>query len=112
MDLAIRQALEKYSADRRGSTRYPIAVAAEYRILSGKARTGCRVLQISTTGLLLESETTLNPGTELEIILPWPAYHGKAGGSEIQLIGRVVRKTGNLSGIRIERSVFAIAKAE
>ncbi|HEV3330909.1 MAG TPA: hypothetical protein VG096_08010 [Bryobacteraceae bacterium] len=105
-----RRQWDGHFPERRAARRYPIEIAVVYRLLRG----GNVVVQrgfgltrnLSSTGLLMESTTSLSIGTEVEVFLAWPARLGGEVNLNLWIQGRAVRAGENCTAIAIERSDF------
>jgi c-di-GMP-binding flagellar brake protein YcgR len=96
-------------AERRRSMRYPVNAEVEYRILSPR-ETGSpcrgRLVDLSNTGLMLQSNTELEAGLEIELTIQWPARQAGLSGFGLHAIGRTVRVKKGLAALRIDLSSF------
>jgi hypothetical protein len=100
---------EEDHRERRATRRYPIEVAVIYRLVHKG-----RVLQrgfglsrnLSSGGLLMESNTSLSVGTEVEVFMAWPARLGGEVKLNLWIQGRAVRTGENCTAIAIDRSDF------
>lgn len=109
MNLATEQTLESGTAERRGPTRYPVTGRAEYRTMAPSENRGRRygnVVNLSSGGLMMECQDGLQPGLQVEVMIPWPAGHGKALNLHLHVVGSIVRAEGNRAAIQIEQSAF------
>jgi hypothetical protein len=95
--------------ERRSARRYPIEIAVVYRLVhKGKIlnRGFGLTRNLSSAGLLMESNTSLSVGTEVEVFLAWPARLGGEVNLNLWIQGRAVRAGDNCTAIAIERSDF------
>jgi len=95
--------------ERRLARRYPIEIAVVYRLLNkGKVLTRGFGLtrNLSSTGLLMESNSAISVGSEVEVFLAWPARLGGEVNLNLWIQGRTVRSGDNCTAIAIERSDF------
>jgi hypothetical protein len=70
------QLLESISTERRASTRYPLDAGLEYRVLTPGQDSWIhngRTLNMSRSGLLFETEESLDSGSPIELWIDWPA---------------------------------------
>lgn len=95
---------DKWNRDRRTGLRFPIDCPVEYNVLrqgrileTGQGRT----LNISSSGLLFESDARLTPGATLELAVAWPARLSDATPIQLRVRGRAVRVTGAVTAMRI-----------
>src|SRR3954453_21127639 len=95
--------------ERRAKIRFGIERPVRYRLLYGasigQVASG-RAVDASSNGVLLESETQLNVGDPLELLIDWPAQLN--GDVPLQLVtaGCVVRVAGNRCAVSVERYEF------
>lgn len=93
-------------SERRATRRYPISSDLYYRILHRKKVIECgrgRTIDISSTGLLFESNLTLPRGLKIEICIDWPALSDRL---ELCAEGRIVRGKKNCTAVRIRKYSF------
>jgi hypothetical protein len=86
----------------RAPVRYRIKKIAEGLIANGSGQT----VDISSGGVLFESNSPLKPGVELELAIAWPASLSKSVGLTLWLTGKVVRTEQNRSAVAIARYAF------
>jgi len=95
--------------ERRVSRRYPVNAEVEFRLISG-AKVGAfrpaRMVNLSTTDLMLECDPVLQGGLEIELMIKWPARRGRGTEIILHAVGRTVRTEGNYTAVRIDRSNF------
>jgi hypothetical protein len=94
--------------DRRTADRLPIEQDVRYKVRTGnvvKAGFG-RTVNISSTGVLFTTETTLAPGQRLEVAINWPALLDHKCPLKLVTTGRVVRSESGLAAITIDRYEF------
>jgi hypothetical protein len=96
--------------ERRVHCRYSICAPVRYRIkekVAGLIAHGSgRTVDISSGGVLFESNSPLKPGVELELSIAWPLSLGKSVGLTLWLTGKVVRTEQNRSAVAIARYAF------
>ncbi len=100
---------EQAHPERRATRRYPIEVAVIYRLVhEGRVlRRGYGLTRnLSSGGLLMESNTSLSVGTEVEVFMAWPARLGGEVKLNLWIQGRAVRTGDNCTAIAIDRSDF------
>jgi len=99
----------RWYPERRSARRYPIEIAVVYRLLR-KGRVLTRgfglTRNLSSAGLLMESNSSLSVGSEVEVFLAWPARLGGHVNLNLWIQGRAVRTGDNCTAIAIERSDF------
>lgn len=96
--------------DRRVHRRFPINAPAQYQITgrAGKSvATGSgQTLNISSGGVLFESNNPLKPGIQVELTVAWPLLLSTSTGLTLRLAGKVVRVEQNHSAVAITRYEF------
>lgn len=94
-----------FFCERRGARRYPVALRVSCkriaRGLSLYAGTGT-TRNMSSTGLLLETDQALNTGEYVELLIRWPAGH-----QTMHVLGRVVRADAAGAAVEILHHKFA-----
>ncbi len=101
------QRIGGHPGERRSQARFWYNGDLEYEGAFARqtARGSGRIVNISKSGLLFQSEKPIAPGTELTICAPWP---GRLGGASLQLViaGRAVRSGSEGTAVRILRYDF------
>jgi len=106
--------LKGLSSDSRSSVRVPIDLEVRYRVVrrrrpveNGSGRT----IDISSSGLSFAANTPLSIGQTLDVYIDWPVLLD--GGVQLQIVtsGVVVRTTGAVTAIRIQRHDFRTRRA-
>jgi hypothetical protein len=95
--------------ERRGKRRFRIEQEVRYRLLYGHriAETGVgRTIDISSSGVLITTQTQLSPGLPVELSLTWPALLNDTCPMKLMIYGCVVRSTENTAAVAIERYEF------
>ncbi|MFB3829363.1 MAG: PilZ domain-containing protein [Bryobacteraceae bacterium] len=94
--------------ERRNSDRFPIMEEVRYRVVDrGGARQGTGMsVDMSRDGVLFTTDNPLPPGRVLEMSVNWPARLDGVCPLKLVVTGRVVRSTGPLAALRIERYQF------
>jgi hypothetical protein len=103
--------LQLAMGDRRLARRYPIATELEYRIIGreGLAYRGAgRTINLSTRGILFQSEQALTPGMRIELTIAWPARLNDAVDLNLCVSGRVARTDGKSHVVRIREHEFCV----
>lgn len=97
--------------ERRLADRYPVDVDLVYKILgttnAGDSGSG-RVLNLSSTGLIAECWPALQADLDVELIVTWPAQHGKGAGLKLHATAHTVRTDGTCTALRIDASAFRL----
>jgi hypothetical protein len=65
-----------------------------------------RTIDLSRTGLSFTADRPLEVGLTLNIVVRWPALLECGTGTQLFLVGNVVRIDGNMTAIRIRRRHF------
>ncbi|HLI82422.1 MAG TPA: PilZ domain-containing protein [Bryobacteraceae bacterium] len=107
----LRRRLKLAQGDRRLSRRYPIAAELEYRAVRRDGlpfRGAGRSLNLSTGGILFQSEQALTLGMRIELTIAWPARLNDAVDLNLCVSGRVARTDGNLYVVRIREHEFCV----
>jgi PilZ domain len=97
--------------DRRLTRRYPIAADIEFTAIGadGVALQGSgRTVNLSTGGVLFESDRILPVGIRIELVICWPARLNDAVALNLCVSGRVARSNGNSHAIRIREHEFCL----
>ena len=106
--------LQGLSSDSRSSVRVPMDLEVRYRVVrrrrpveNGSGRT----IDISSSGLSFTADRPLSVGQTLDVYIDWPVLLD--GGVQLQIVasGVVVRTTGAVTAIRIERHDFRTRRA-
>ncbi|HWR16089.1 MAG TPA: PilZ domain-containing protein [Terriglobales bacterium] len=93
--------------ERRRKRRFPIQQEVEYRLFSGNRRVGVgRTINISSSGVLIDAQTTLPPRMPIELSIDWPALLNDLCPMKLLVFGRVVRTSERGTVIAIERHEF------
>lgn len=111
LSASVRRRLQLAMGDRRLTRRYPIAAEVEYRTVGRDGlpfRGAGRTLNLSTGGILFQSEQALAPGTRIELTIAWPARLNDAVDLNLCVSGRVARSDGKTHAIRIREHEFCV----
>src|ERR1041384_1976994 len=83
-----------WANEARAKTRYSMEVDLEYRlvdavkgVITGRGRS----INLSSTGVLFESETALMPGMRVALFVVWPARLESGIGLKLCITGRTIR---------------------
>jgi hypothetical protein len=106
--------LQGLDAERRRGIRFPMDMDVRYSVVGNRrpAEIGSgRTIDMSSSGLSFTADTPLSIGQGLEVSIDWPVLLD--GGVQLQIVasGVVVRTTGAVTAIRIERHDFRTRRA-
>jgi hypothetical protein len=106
--------LKGQNPDRRGSVRFPVNLEVRYSVVGHRkpVETGSgRTIDMSSSGLSFTADRPLSIGQRLDLSIEWPVLLD--GGVQLQLVtsGVVVRTTGAVTAIRIQRHDFRTRRA-
>lgn len=90
--------------DQRSKSRYPIGLELQYKLFRGSRveRTGSgRTLNISSNGVLFETDHPLPERGTMELALKWPFLLNDACGLKLVMRGRIVRSEANGSATAV-----------
>jgi hypothetical protein len=95
--------------DRRGASRFPIEREIQFRVLSKRngeeAGTG-KTINMSSSGILFETDQVLRPGKRVEINVSWPAQLNDQCALKLVARGRVVRWEEGRTAVEIHQHEF------
>ncbi|HEY7391462.1 MAG TPA: PilZ domain-containing protein [Bryobacteraceae bacterium] len=101
-----------FARERRASRRYEILLRLRWKVLRRKRvlETGTgTTLDLSSTGILFESDTSLPLDGSLELSIAWPILlHGSLP-MQLMIAGRIARVTGRKVAIAITQYEFRTA---
>lgn len=86
---------QEQQVDQRANGRYPISLEVQYKVLRGDRvdRVGCgRTLNISSGGVLLETDDLLPPTGMVELAIQWPFLLREVCSLKLVMRGRIVRR--------------------
>jgi c-di-GMP-binding flagellar brake protein YcgR len=101
--------LQGLSSDRRSSFRVPVELEVRYSVVGHRrpVENGSgRTIDMSSSGLSFTADRPLSIGQRVDMSIDWPVLLD--GGIQLQIVasGVVVRTTGAVTEIRIERHDF------
>jgi hypothetical protein len=102
------------SSDRRARVRFPLNLEVRYGIAGrrGPVETGSgRTIDISSSGLSFSADKPLSIGQKLDLSIDWPARLDEDVQLQVVVSGVVVRSSGAVAAIRIERHEFRTRRA-
>lgn len=95
--------------DRRGASRFPIEREIQFRVLSkrnGEESGMGKTVNMSSSGILFETDQVLRPGRRLELSVAWPAQLNEHCALKLVARGRVVRWEEGRTAIEIHQHEF------
>jgi hypothetical protein len=104
---------ESLDRDQRSHTRYPIVLDAKYKVLDRSQFTPPgtgKTLNISTSGVLLECDGSLPPGSTIEVFIQWPYLLDDIYPLTLILSGHTVRSLGRVVAIETNHYEFHAAR--
>lgn len=99
--------------ERRQHLRYPLHLEGECWLLreaEAKKHAFGRTLNISSGGILFETEDGWPLQGEVELLLVWPAYLNQVYPLRLRIRGRIVRNEGRSIAIDMQHYEFCIAE--
>jgi hypothetical protein len=96
--------------DRRRVRRFPSKLSLKYEVILGRriARFGSgKTCNISSTGVLFQSDSALEEGSSVELLINWPApYQGKQP-MHLLIRGQIVRvEDGKRAALKVQYHCF------
>ena len=108
--MANRTQRRRAADDRRTSNRLEIEQDVRYKALlrdKGDREVGIgKVINMSSSGVLFSTETTLTVGERVELTVSWPARLNEVTPLKLVTLGRVVRSEEKQAAIAIEKYEF------
>ena len=99
----------KTGTDRRSSDRFPMDRDVRYRVMNRKSGedTGMgKTLNMSSNGVLFETEQSLLPGRRVEMTISWPAQLNNTCPLKLVARGRIVRVEAGRAAVEIQQYEF------
>ena len=105
--------LQGLSADHRGSVRHPVDLELRYSVVGRRpVQNGSgRTIDVSSSGLSFTAHRPLSIGQKLDLSIDWPARLDEDVQLQVVGSGVVVRTTGAVIALRIERHEFRTRRA-
>src|SRR5215469_10939160 len=93
--------------ERRASCRYPITANLSYAYPGANPSGGHgRLVNVSSTAILFESNGEFRPRMKLKLVIAWPAPAGQSSNLVVSIDGRVIRVLESFTAIAIEAYEF------
>ncbi len=96
-------------SSRRTHRRYPIALDLRWKVKQGHRALGSgigKTVNLSSAGLLFDSDRELQPGLLLELSLAWPVLLRNVAPLQLRIMGEIVRAAGRRVAVRIQYHEF------
>ena len=105
-----RSRFSNTSIERRSKLRFPLELEVRYEFKQyRRLQTGVgQSLNISSSGMLLETEHRLQPGTKLKLAINWPIKLNATASIKLVARGNVVRVSHNKAAIRFTWHEFRL----
>jgi hypothetical protein len=104
---------DKIAGDRRSDRRYDIARELRWKVIRRRrvldAGTGT-TLDLSSGGILFETDRQLPTGLNVELSISWPVLLHNVAPLQLVVTGRIVRAAGRRTAIRMMQHEFRTAK--
>jgi len=104
-----RNESEKIGGERRTDRRYDLSLNVRWKLIRRRrvldSGTGITI-DVSSGGLLLETDRELPSGLNIELSISWPVLLHNVAPLQLVVAGRVVRTTGQRIGIRMTQHEF------
>ena len=95
--------------ERRAADRFPMDRDVRYRVRNkktGEEAGGGKTLNMSSGGVLIQTENSLLPGRRLEMTISWPAHLNNTCPLKLVAKGRIVRVESGRAAIEIQQYEF------
>ncbi|HLK50699.1 MAG TPA: hypothetical protein VKT49_21310 [Bryobacteraceae bacterium] len=95
--------------DGRSSRRFPLALSLRYQVAGSKKAEihgSEKTLNLSSRGVLFESQDDLCIGGTLKLYIDWPARIDDKVGLILHIVGQIVRTSGISVAAKIQRYEF------
>jgi hypothetical protein len=100
---------EKIGGERRTDRRYDIGLNVRWKLIRRRrvldSGTGITI-DLSSGGLLIETDRELPSGLNIELSITWPVLLHNVAPLQLVVAGRVVRSTGQRVGVRMTQHEF------
>lgn len=100
---------DKIGGERRSDRRYDLALDVRWKLIRRRrvldSGTGITI-DLSSGGILLETDRQLPSGLNIELSITWPVLLHNVAPLQLVVAGRVVRATGQRIGVRMTQHEF------
>ena len=100
---------EKIGGERRSDRRYDITLSVRWKLIRRRrvldSGTG-KTVDVSSGGLLIETDRELPSGLNIELSIAWPVLLHNVAPLQLVVAGRVVRSKGQRVGVRMVQHEF------
>jgi hypothetical protein len=96
-------------SERRGADRFPIEQEIRYRAVTRRQQEdggSGKTVNMSSSGILFETDEGLAPGRQLEVSVAWPAQLNNRTALKLVARGRVVRVAERMAALEIQHYEF------
>jgi hypothetical protein len=103
---------DNHTTERRANRRYPVELRLQYKLIAkgGIQRIGFgRTINISSRGVLFESEDAMPASGRIELILNWPALLHGVCALKVIMRGRILRTQVKTVALKTEFREFRTA---
>lgn len=105
---------DRIAGDRRSDRRYEITLDLRWKVIRRRrvldAGTGT-TLDLSSGGILFETDRPLPAGLNVELSISWPVLLHNIAPLQLVVVGRIVRAAGRKTAIRMTQHEFRTAKS-
>jgi len=104
---------DKIAGDRRSDRRYDISLDLRWKVIRRRRvlDTGTGItLDLSSGGILFETDRQLPTGLNVELSIAWPVLLHNVAPLQLVVTGRIVRASGRRTAIRMMQHEFRTAK--
>ena len=105
---------DKIAGDRRADRRYDISLDLRWKVIRRRrvldTGTGT-TLDLSSGGILFETDRQLPTGLNVELSISWPVLLHNVAPLQLVVTGRIVRAAGRRTAIRMTQHEFRTAKS-
>lgn len=103
------EAGDKIGGERRSDRRYDLNLNVHWKLIRRRRvlETGTgQTVDVSSGGLLFETDRQLPPGMNIELSISWPVLLHNMAPLQLVVAGRVVRTVGQRVGVRMTQHEF------